>query len=68
MAALFERLARNAEERVASERASRRLLPAPPARRLIAAPDGKDTGHNGTSITMSGSGFWSDWGCISATI
>jgi hypothetical protein len=50
MAALFERLARNAEERVASERASRRLLPAPPARRLIAAADGKDTGHKGTSI------------------
>jgi hypothetical protein len=66
MAALFERLARYAEERVASERASRRLLPAPPARRLIAAADG--TGHNGTSITMRGSGFWSDWGCISATI
>jgi hypothetical protein len=39
LATLYERLARYAEERFASERASRRLLPAPskPERRMIAA-------------------------------
>jgi hypothetical protein len=57
MAALFERLAKYAEERIAAERATRRALPAPPARRLITAPKYKDAVHNGCGVK---SGFWRD--------
>ena len=60
LAALFELLGRFADERVAAERATRRALPAPPARRLIAAPKDKDAGHNGSSISNLRSGFWRD--------
>lgn len=42
LAALYERLARYAEERVSYERASRRLLPAPRRAGLLAAPHERD--------------------------
>jgi hypothetical protein len=42
LAALYERFARYAQERVACERASRRLLPAPSRAGLIAARDDTD--------------------------
>jgi hypothetical protein len=60
LAELFERLARYAEERVAAERATRRALPAPPARRLIAGPKEEDGVQNGSSTGNLRSGFWRD--------
>ena len=58
MAALFERLGRYADERVAAERASRQALPAPPARRLLTAAKNEDAGHS--SVRSIRSGFWRD--------